>query len=72
MQVDRANGQAQGLATMLNDALASAERLASENRELRRKQEDAVIDTCVLAPGHAVSTCILCHQLAPHHQWSEC
>ena len=47
--MDHASRQAQGLATMLNDALQQAERLASENRELRRKQEDAVLDTCAPA-----------------------
>lgn len=39
--------QATGMAVLLNDAVDQAERLAGENKELRRKQEDAVLDKCV-------------------------
>ena len=40
---------------MLNDTLQQAERLASDNRELRRKQEDAVLDTYPPPPPRPVS-----------------
>ncbi len=50
------------MATLLNDALQQAERLAVENRELRRKQEDAVLDKCALClrfpVGHGLVSCV--------------
>lgn len=41
------------MAGLLNDAVDQAERLAGENKELRRKQEDAVLDKCAPAASHA-------------------
>lgn len=38
------------MAGLLNDAVEQAERLAGENKELRRKQEDAVLDKCACNP----------------------
>lgn len=49
------------MATLLNDALQQAERLAGENRELRRKQEDAVLDKCAFLRfpiGHGLVSCV--------------
>jgi hypothetical protein len=49
--------QASGMAVLLNDAVDQAERLAGENKELRRKQEDAVLDKCAC-------TCDACWNLS--------
>ena len=46
--------QVSGMAGLLNDAVDQAERLAGENKELRRKQEDAVLDKCAPAASNAV------------------
>lgn len=44
------------MAALLNDTLQQVQRLTSENRELRRKEEDAVLDTSAPLPPavHAV------------------
>lgn len=52
-QVQRAAGEASGMAALLNDTLQQVQRLTSDNRELRRKEEDAVLDTQAPLP-HAV------------------
>ena len=48
--------QVSGMAGLLNDAVDQAERLAGENKELRRKQEDAVLDKCAAAISDACQT----------------
>ena len=48
--------QVLGMAGLLNDAVDQAERLAGENKELRRKQEDAVLDKCAAAISDACQT----------------